>query len=286
MLVVASGVLVSSLACHSSPPGEPTTLAVTGVSPMSASFFAAERVVVNGAGFRRGATVTFGGIPAPVVGLTATQIIVTTPPSPVGTVDVVVTNPNGEQTRVQGFEFLDFQVSAIEPGSGLPVPFITVRGAGFRLGARVVVGGETARIRSVDSRRITLDGPFLTAGTYDVEVITAEGRSIVKPAAFEYVPVTIRLDDAVVSPGSIIRASWLAPADRFAFLDFGGPGDLLVLARAGDPDSLWLWDHEPFIETGTVNVAAPALPGDYEFRYLIGRRRYTHAPLTVTSDRD
>ena len=279
LCVIAGG----ALACSRNSPVAPTALTVTRVTPMNASTYSGERVVVSGAGFRPGTTVTFGSAPAFVSALTGTEITVTTPSRGAGTEDIVVTNPSGDSVRVAGFEFLDFQVTSLEPAAGLPGWVVNLHGAGFRMGARVRFGGVPVTIHSIDSRRIRLTAPRLPPGVHDVEVINSDGQSVARPAGFEYLPVTVSINQSIVAPGGVVRVSWQCQA-CYHDPDFG-IGDLLVISRAGDGDLDWMWDVGIFEQTGTVNVPAPMMPGDYEFRYLLGRRPYVSAPFTVGGDR-
>jgi IPT/TIG domain len=61
-----------------------------------------EAVEINGSGFVSGVKVAFGGVDAAVSAALAAKITVTTPPHPAGTVDVIVTNPDGNQAKLTG----------------------------------------------------------------------------------------------------------------------------------------------------------------------------------------
>jgi hypothetical protein len=74
----------------------------------------ASRVTITGAGFRNGATVALGYVPASIGYEKAVDvqvasdsaIVATTPPHKAGKVDVVVTNPNGETAALtDAFEY-------------------------------------------------------------------------------------------------------------------------------------------------------------------------------------
>jgi outer membrane protein assembly factor BamB len=78
---------------------------VTSVSPNSGTRNGGTAVTITGSGFLAGATVTFGGSSATNVSVvSSTGITATTPPHSVGSVSVVVTNPNGQSaTLLNGF---------------------------------------------------------------------------------------------------------------------------------------------------------------------------------------
>jgi hypothetical protein len=89
-------VLVLSAACDDTP-GRPTGLSVSSLSPNTGETTGATRVTLAGVGFRSGATVSFGGVAANATVTDSTRIVVSTPAHAAGLVDVVVTNPNGQE---------------------------------------------------------------------------------------------------------------------------------------------------------------------------------------------
>ena len=75
---------------------------ISSVAPSSGAFSGGQTVTISGQNFLSGVTVTFGGNAAPSISrVSSTQLSVTTPPG-LGTVDVIVTNPNGFSTRAAG----------------------------------------------------------------------------------------------------------------------------------------------------------------------------------------
>lgn len=82
------------------PPLPPTTASIT---PSTGSTGGGTPVTITGTGFRPGATVTFGVVAANgVVVVSATRITALAPAHAAGTVDVVVTNPDGQSARLSG----------------------------------------------------------------------------------------------------------------------------------------------------------------------------------------
>ena len=75
---------------------QPTPLAVTAVFPTAGSMLGATPVTISGHGFKAGATVQFGGVPALASAVSPTSITATAPAHSHGSVTVVVTNPGGE----------------------------------------------------------------------------------------------------------------------------------------------------------------------------------------------
>ncbi len=87
-------------------PAAPPTL--VSLTPNAGLTNGGETVSLVGAGFESGATVTFGTNTAPKVGfISTTNLSAVTPPSFAGTVDMVVTNADGQvATLTNGFTYL------------------------------------------------------------------------------------------------------------------------------------------------------------------------------------
>ena len=74
-------------------------LGVSAVSPNGGSQLGATQVTIHGSGFKPGATVQFGGVPASVGDVSSNRIIATAPAHADGVVSVAVTNPDGQSAR-------------------------------------------------------------------------------------------------------------------------------------------------------------------------------------------
>jgi plastocyanin len=87
-----------------SPPPPPAAgLALQSVSPSTGSSEGGTVVLITGGGFAEGVQVSFGTVPAAAVTFfDAATIQATTSPSAQGTVDVVVTNPDGQSAVLPG----------------------------------------------------------------------------------------------------------------------------------------------------------------------------------------
>ena len=86
------------------PSPQPTGIqpTVTAVAPRVGSTRGGAWPRIAGAGFQAGATVTFGGLPLTASVLDAETIAILTPAHAAGTVDVIVTNPGGLESRLLG----------------------------------------------------------------------------------------------------------------------------------------------------------------------------------------
>lgn len=101
-----------------------TPLVLSSISPSFGSSLGGQTVTLNGQGFLAGATVLFGTVPGyNVQVLSSTHISVNTPLSTTafsGTVDVTVTNTNGQSSTLQGgFSFLSTPtITSVVPSTG------------------------------------------------------------------------------------------------------------------------------------------------------------------------
>jgi hypothetical protein len=131
------GVVVMSLGCDK-PPSGPTSPAastvpvtVTAISP--AGGLTGDHVRVGGAGFLSGATLTLDGVAAKVTGITSATITAITPVHAAGTVDVVVTNLDGQRgTLTAGYTYehvsLTVSPNGVVSGAQLDVSWVAPSG--------------------------------------------------------------------------------------------------------------------------------------------------------------
>jgi hypothetical protein len=183
------GVLVGGFTYGSASPA-PT---VNAVSPSSGPAAGGTSVQVTGTNFVSGATVSFGGTAA--IGVTvvsATTLSATTPAHASGAVNVVVTNPDGQNgTLAGGFTYLALAptVTGVAPNGG-PISggtSVTVTGTNFASGATVSFGGTAAtNVAVVGATRITATTPAHAAGPVTVVVTNPGGQSGTLAGAFTY----------------------------------------------------------------------------------------------------
>ncbi len=87
---------------------------LASLAPQQAA--AGTALTLTGANFLSGATVAIGDVPATVTALTATTVSVTAPAHADGTVDIVISNPDGQSARlVNGFTYVAAAVAAPSP---------------------------------------------------------------------------------------------------------------------------------------------------------------------------
>ncbi len=165
---------------------------LTTVSPTSGPSAGGTAVTLTGQNFVSGATVSFGGAAATsVVVVSATQITAQTPPHAQGSVNVVVTNPDGQSaTLANGFTFVaPPTVTGVSPTSGPAAggTAVTITGTNFVSGATVSFGGAAATsVAVVSATKITAKTPPHKQGAVTVVVTNPDGQSGTLASGFVY----------------------------------------------------------------------------------------------------
>lgn len=167
---------------------EAATFHIASVQPNTGSPNGGERVTIRGGGFEPPVRVTFGGVPAQVISVASSQIVVETPPSstnvPTGStlpVDVtVIVNLNQEDqdvdTLASGFTYArggsvtQPAVFSVTPSGGPNEggTTVTLNGEGFQSPVQVFFGsgssatsfsGVEATVQSVSANQIVVTAP-------------------------------------------------------------------------------------------------------------------------------
>ncbi|MCA9525136.1 MAG: IPT/TIG domain-containing protein, partial [Myxococcales bacterium] len=165
-------------------------------------------LVIDGRGFEAGATVTLGDVAGLRTDVLSPERLATTaPPHPAGTVDVTVTNPDGQAgTRPEGFTWWPPPViEAIEPERGPDLggtPF-RLRGRDFRAPATIWLGEwEALDVRvDADGRGARAVSAAAPAGTVDVRLYNPDGQLGTLEQAWRYVgpPILEGAEPPIVS---------------------------------------------------------------------------------------
>jgi hypothetical protein len=203
-------------------------------------------------------------------------ITATAPARSAGSVDLVVTNPDGQNGRLaNGFSYVGSTppppppppaataptVTAVSPGSATTAggTAITITGTGFAAGATVRFGAAAASSVSVASgTTITAMTPAGSAGAVDVTVTNADGLNGRLAGGFTYTApapppppppstvVTITITPAGVSPTDIT----ISPGTRVRFVN----NDVLPHQIGSDP-------HPEHTLCPPINDVGLLLPG-------------------------
>jgi hypothetical protein len=169
---------------------------LTSLAPLSGPIAGGMTVTLTGVGFSPPVTVTFGGATGTVTGGSATSISVQSPPHPAGSVDVVVTNPDGQSTTLPAAYAYSATsvppppvVTSLSPTSGATGggTVVVVAGSGFDPAASVTVGGASAAVVSRSGSSLTVNTPPMGAGPADLVLSNPDGQRATLPGAFLYV---------------------------------------------------------------------------------------------------
>lgn len=164
--------------------GAPT---VTGISPEAGS--PGQIITITGQGFTSSDGVDFGDTPSiGVTVLSPTSLEAKVPPGTPGSVDVVVTSPQGTSASSPAdlYAYGSPTVTAVTPDDG-PVAggtAVTITGTSLVSGASVWFGGRPAPGAKVNSSGTALEvsAPAGAAGSVDITVKTVAGMSAVSTA--------------------------------------------------------------------------------------------------------
>lgn len=245
------------------------SLSLVSIAPLSAAATGGQLVYVTGAGFDPNAVITFGGIPVASMVWMNQGFILTYAPAGSGTVNVVITNPNGQAaTAPTPFTYSgasntstgSLSITSITPSSVSAGSAITITGAGFISGATVNVGGFAApNVTVVNSSLITATAPAGPSGVVTV-LVTNPGGAAATSAGLSYAGTTATSGTqptvAAVSPPtgssaggttvSITGGGFVAPAT----VTFGGvPATLVTVVNAN-----LITATTPASPVGTVSV--------------------------------
>jgi len=170
---------------------------ISGVSPSSGPATGGTTVTITGAGFQVGpppSTVSFGGSAATSATVASgTQIQAVTPAHAGGAVDVVVTNPDGQNATAAGaFSYIGGpMITSVMPGTGSTAggTLVTIIGSGFQAGLTVLIGGSAATgITVFSSSQIQLKTPPGAAGMVSVTVTNPDSSVANLANGFAYAP--------------------------------------------------------------------------------------------------
>lgn len=150
-----------------------------------------ESVVITGKNFRPNLKVDFGGVPATSIQfIDSTKINVTTPPNVQGTVDVKVTNDDGQSATAKYKYFAIPVINNITPNEG-PLSGnqeVKIEGQYFMNGVQVKFGENTATVVSTTPTKIVVKTPSAAQkGSVSVEVVNPDDTNALKPDAYSYI---------------------------------------------------------------------------------------------------
>ena len=265
----------------------PPTL--TRVEPDNDMVTGGANVQIIGENFQDGATVTIGGNAASnVIFVSPTELEVEAPAGVAGSVDVVVTNPDGKSdTLAGGFTYIELSpiLTRVEPDEDMVDGGANVRiiGENFQDGATVIIGGNAAsNVIFVSPTELEVEAPAGVAGSVDVVVTNPDGKSDTLAGGFTYTPLPPTLtrvepDNDMVTGGANVQiigenfqdgATVTIGGNAASNVIFVSPTELEVEAPAGT--------------AGSVDVVVTNPDGKSDT--LAGGFTYTPSPYDVTED--
>jgi hypothetical protein len=268
---------------------------VTGLSVTGGKLAGGTTVNITGTNFTGATAVNFGGTPAAsFTVISATSITAVTPQESAGTVPVTVTTQYGTSatSAVDQFTFTSTPiVTGVTPSAG-PLAggtTVTIQGENFVSGATVDFGTKAATGVSVsaDDTSISATSPAGSAGTVDIQVVTAGGSSATGSAAdqFTYVPAPTVNSVTPVSGSTLGGTAVTITGTNFSgtgytvtAVNFGGnPGTIASVSADGTSISA----TSPTGSAGPVNVTIVTPGGS-----VTSATQFTYAPPPVVNTID
>ena len=168
---------------------------LSNINPNRGASSGGTEVVINGTNFVTGATVTIDTTRVTPTLINSTSLSVVTPSHATGTVNVIVTNPDGQVARMNnGFTYEASQLpsptlASINPNNG-PTSGgtnVTLIGSNFMPGATVTIGSRQATMLAVTSTQIMATTQPSEPGAVNVVVTNPDGQTSVIANAFTYI---------------------------------------------------------------------------------------------------
>ena len=206
---------------------------LTHVEPDNDIVAGGATVKIIGENFEAGAAVTIGGIVVSnVIFVSSTELTAEVPPGDVGSVDVVVTNPDGKSdTLAGGFTYIEPlpTLTRLEPDNDVVAGGAVVKivGENFQDGATVTIGGNVAsNVIFASPMELTVEVPPGDAGSVDVVVTNPDGKSDTLEEGFTYIETLQFSPYDVNQDGEVNILDLVAAASQFNTVGEGLPEDV------------------------------------------------------------
>jgi PKD repeat protein len=244
---------------------------VTSIAPNSGTTSGGTAVTITGTGFVSGASVRFGSVAATNVNVvSSTSITATTPAQTQATVNVVVTNADGQSgTLANGYSFVNSDDPGNEPpivsASATPTSGAAPLSVSFTSSASDPDGSIVAyQWVFGDGQTSNLQSPthtYQTAGTYPAKVTVTDNMGATASVTLNITVTGQSLPNIVLyaSEAPIRTGNWIVEPDgtaaggfRMRYPDAGGPRlttpltnpthyfELTFTVQAGIPYRLWM----------------------------------------------
>ncbi len=252
---------------------------VGAVHPESGPVAGGTTVVIEGSGFKAGATVTIGTAATSVKVISTSKILATTQANPAGSDEVIVSDSGGTSTGGPLFTFTPPKppaptVTSVEPSSGPAAggSEVTITGTGFVSGAAVVIGSPAESVNVISSTEIRAVTAATPAGSDEVVVSDANGTSENGPSFTYTSPPPAQEKTTTTSTTTTTTTTTTTPTPHIAASGVLGSSEqelpAPVLATSGNIKRV----------TGTIYIK---LPGSSGFTVLSPQ---AHVPFGTVID--
>lgn len=176
---------------------------ITSVDKDNGPIQGGEEVIIYGDHFRPNPVVNFGNIKLTSVNyVSENQLIVTAPAGTQGTVQIKVTNDDGQFATADYRYYATPEITTITPNEG-PLEGgtkVVINGDYFMTGAQVLIDGKAATVTKVGKTELEITTPAgTTAKTVDVTVNNPDGTTVTATDSFTYIkgPEILAVDPSV-----------------------------------------------------------------------------------------
>lgn len=174
----------------------PNSLAVLGVDPPYGAMTGGTFIKVQGTGFVPQMKVKVGGGECLSVEVASkTELTCTTPPGNVGTAEVKLSNPKGQDSsKKNGFDYLPPPTfsSVYPPGSDLAGgQTITITGTGYYAGVTVTTNGVACTVTVISPTSIQCVTGASGPGSGPIVITNADGQSVTTGNIFTFAPAPV-----------------------------------------------------------------------------------------------
>jgi hypothetical protein len=194
---------------------------ITAINPAHGSVAGSDTITITGESFADAPKVMIGSTPAThIERVSSRELHVITPKGDAGSVDVVVTNPDGQRTT-SPFTYVrsTVVVSSIEPPAGSVAggQLLLIRGENFGENVTVSIGGKEATVvEYISASAIRVRTPPDTLGRADIVVTNTDAEQGTLPGGFRYknptqIAITGMNPQSIQERGQIRIAGQISP---------------------------------------------------------------------------
>ena len=234
-------------------------LSITSIETSTGPNSGGTTVTIIGGGFNPAAAVRFGDVPATTVNVLGSSSIFARTPANVGTVPVIVINPDNTSARLDNaFTYQGgVAIASVVPGGGAPAGGTTIQviGNGFRPGATVKIGSGTATaVTYINSTRLIAVTPPGNLGPANVTVTNTDGTSS-SVTGFTYGPGPNAVVPKISAISPVSGSSLGGTQVTMSGVDFSG-GAAVYFGGVPSPSISWNGTSSMFVRTPS-NVSGP-----------------------------